>query len=91
MQMQGIARVKHPNANANANATVNANDKNILIFLNLHFCSLPTRVNRQKLIHCRIYLSLRLRWTCELARITICVYVCICIAHVNQSSDPSME
>ena len=53
--MQGITRVKHPNANANANAnaTVNASDKNILIFLNLHLCSLPTRVNRQKLNHCR--------------------------------------
>ena len=53
--MQGITRVKHPNANANANAnaTVNASDKNILIFLNLYLCSLPTRVNRQKLNHCR--------------------------------------
>ena len=43
------------------------------------------------LLRLRIYLSLGLRWTCDLARITIYVYVCICIAHVNQSSDPSME
>ena len=49
--MQGIALVKDPNANANA--SVNARNKQIFIFLSSHLRSLPTRVNRQKLNHCR--------------------------------------
>ena len=49
--MQGIALVNDPNANVNA--SVNARNKQIFIFLSSHLRSLPTRVNRQKLNHCR--------------------------------------